>query len=962
MFRLPIAVVVVGVLSISHFSTPGIYMGASVDAEPDGFFLVGAVHVGAVANIDFGDAPDPAYPTLLINDGARHAIVAGVHMGTLIDDEPDALPDTSATGDDLDALMDEDGVIFTSPLIASDFAMVDVDVSQNGNLDAWIDFDQSGSWDASELIYSGSVATGINTLNFLVPGKASLGKTFARFRYNTSGVSLAPTGYAPSGEVEDYEVLIEEYLVANGDFGDAPDPTYATLLVSDGPRHEVTPGIYMGATIDGELDGQPDANALGDDSVNLSDEDGVTFPQPLEVGSPSQLDVIVSLQGWLDVWIDFDLDGVFTPADLVYSNTVGAGFNSILFNVPHTATAAAFTFVRVRYNTNGPLNPYGAAVNGEVEDYEVMVDPPGNLDFGDAPDSPYPTLVINDGARHLNVPGIHLGALIDGEPDGWPDAAAMGDDGSNLDDEDGVVFITPLSTSYSAQVVVTASVPGHLDAWFDLTQDGVWQLFERLYSGSVNPGANNLYLTIPPSIPLGPTFARFRFNTGSALAPTGYAMDGEVEDYEVTIDNGIPLEDFGDAPDPGYATTLANNGPRHTVNFAIYLGALVDPEYDGQPNPNATGDDIGWLADDDGVTFVGGIVPGQPGQIDVLASVSGHVDIWIDYDFDGVFTPSDQVFSGPVAAGLNPLPYSIPGLTPPGVTFSRIRFHSGAGPLPSTGPAGDGEVEDYEVTILPPPLDFGDAPDGPYATLFASGGAHHVVVPNVYMGTQVDSETDGQPDPNATGDDNAGAADEDGLSFVTALTKGQNAQIDVTASQPGWLDMWIDYDQNGVWDPPELVYSGSVFAGVNNIPFVVSGTAPSGVTYLRARYSTGAALPPTGPAGNGEVEDYEVLIQSVTGVEQDQLTFRLLPASPNPFRGFTALSFDISEPGPVSLKVFTIDGRLAATLLEKELAPGSYEQIWKGLNNSGKLMPSGVYFIRLTSGEETQTHRVVHIK
>ena len=48
------------------------------------------------------------------------------------------------------------------------------------------------------------------------------------------------------------------------------------------------------------------------------------------------------------------------------------------------------------------------------------------LDFGDAPDAPYPTLLANDGARHVVVPGIYLGALIDSEPDGQPDASATG--------------------------------------------------------------------------------------------------------------------------------------------------------------------------------------------------------------------------------------------------------------------------------------------------------------------------------------------------------------------------------------------------------------------------------------------------------------------------------------------------------------------------------------------------------
>ena len=63
------------------------------------------------------------------------------------------------------------------------------------------------------------------------------------------------------------------------------------------------------------------------------------------------------------------------------------------------------------------------------------------LDFGDAPDPTYPTYLVNNGARHVAVPGVYMGALIDVEADGQPDAAATGDDLSLLDDEDGWVAL-----------------------------------------------------------------------------------------------------------------------------------------------------------------------------------------------------------------------------------------------------------------------------------------------------------------------------------------------------------------------------------------------------------------------------------------------------------------------------------------------------------------------------------------
>ncbi|MGH8528401.1 MAG: Ig-like domain-containing protein, partial [Nevskiales bacterium] len=78
-----------------------------------------------------------------------------------------------------------------------------------GVLDAWLDFNRDGDWnDADERIFSGqAVVNGVNNLMAAVPLAAAAGTSFARFRLSSAGV-LAPTGEAPDGEVEDYQVTI----------------------------------------------------------------------------------------------------------------------------------------------------------------------------------------------------------------------------------------------------------------------------------------------------------------------------------------------------------------------------------------------------------------------------------------------------------------------------------------------------------------------------------------------------------------------------------------------------------------------------------------------------------------------------------------------------------------------------------------------------------------------------------
>ncbi|PYJ07093.1 MAG: hypothetical protein DME25_04625, partial [Verrucomicrobia bacterium] len=152
-------------------------------------------------------------------------------------------------------------------------------------------------------------------------------------------------------------------------------------------------------------------------------------------------------------------------------------------------------------------------------------------DFGDAP-APYPTLLADNGARHVIVPGVYLGAGVDCEADGQPSGDATGDGA----DEDGVVF-APLVPGGIALVQVTASTSGLLNAWIDFNGDGDWKdTGEQIFTDEpLAPGANIFMVPVPGGASVGCTYARFRFSTASGLSFVGQAPDGEVEDYRLTI-------------------------------------------------------------------------------------------------------------------------------------------------------------------------------------------------------------------------------------------------------------------------------------------------------------------------------------------------------------------------------------------------------------------------------------------
>lgn len=158
---------------------------------------------------DFGDAPTP-YPTLAADNGAMHTI-SSLLLGELVDGESEGQPDPLAMGDD-DFGNDEDGVVFNGYFDRETAVEISVTASESGGvLNAWIDWNQNGSWqDSGEQIFvNTALAAGANLLTINVPAGAELGRTFARFRLSTTS-DLAPTGAAPDGEVEDHPILVED--------------------------------------------------------------------------------------------------------------------------------------------------------------------------------------------------------------------------------------------------------------------------------------------------------------------------------------------------------------------------------------------------------------------------------------------------------------------------------------------------------------------------------------------------------------------------------------------------------------------------------------------------------------------------------------------------------------------------------------------------------------------------------
>jgi photosystem II stability/assembly factor-like uncharacterized protein len=86
-------------------------------------------------------------------------------------------------------------------------------------------------------------------------------------------------------------------------------------------------------------------------------------------------------------------------------------------------------------------------------------------------------------------------------------------------------------------------------------------------------------------------------------------------------------------------------------------------------------------------------------------------------------------------------------------------------------------------------------------------------------------------------------------------------------------------------------------------------------------------------------------------------TFSLGQNFPNPFNPSTTISFSLPSSSFVTLKIFDVMGREAATVVSEEMPAGNYSRHW-----NASIFPSGMYFYRLHAGAYSETKRLILVK
>lgn len=161
----------------------------------------------------------------------------------------------------------------------------------------------------------------------------------------------------------------------------------------------------------------------------------------------------------------------------------------------------------------------------------------------------------------------------------------------------------------------------------------------------------------------------------------------------------------------------------------------------------------------------------------------------------------------------------------------------------------------------------------------------------------------------------------------------------------------VDSAGNLVWDINDVAIS--IATGNQYKPYISPVSGGYAIVFEDAR--------------NG-FSDYNIYIQKVLQSgsvilnigNQNEITsgFKLFQNYPNPFNPETKIRFNINSSNEkTTLRVYNILGELVAELVNDRISPGSYE-----VNFNSKNLSSGVYYYHLTSGNYSESKKMILLK
>jgi hypothetical protein len=175
----------------------------------------------------------------------------------------------------------------------------------------------------------------------------------------------------------------------------------------------------------------------------------------------------------------------------------------------------------------------------------------------------------------------------------------------------------------------------------------------------------------------------------------------------------------------------------------------------------------------------------------------------------------------------------------------------------------------------------------------------------------------------------------------------------------GELEIGIWYNNDYIGNPVLTDIMGLTNIDSDSIEFLqivanhlLSQCAITSICKYLARPYGWAEIYDNAPGCNG---DSEVEAACQEGIE-DITTYQELTIYPNPSPGQFNFEFSLLQQSRLNLVVFNSLGQVVATLADGTLAPGPHQLNW-----NAELLPTGIYYCRLSSGDQVTAMKIIKL-
>ena len=83
---------------------------------------------------------------------------------------------------------------------------------------------------------------------------------------------------------------------------------------------------------------------------------------------------------------------------------------------------------------------------------------------------------------------------------------------------------------------------------------------------------------------------------------------------------------------------------------------------------------------------------------------------------------------------------------------------------------------------------------------------------------------------------------------------------------------------------------------------------------------------------------------------------------PNPLSSLTTITYSLSTRGPVHVGVWDVRGRRVVTLVNETRPAGENRVVWEGRDEYGRLVASGIYFVRVRTQTGADRKKITFLR